>query len=166
VLLLLGITLALVAVARPVATVGEPRRGDGRAGVRRVHSMTATDVPDPARRRQGGSDHVRRPAAGHRQGGRRGLRRHRACHPTAHSDRAAVTAAIRRLTPSGQTSVGTGILSALGAVTGKPVTLAAAGAEQPDIGWYAGSAIVILSDGGRPAGPIRWSLPTSPPRPA
>lgn len=155
VLLLLGITLALVAVARPVATVGEPRReGTVVLAFDVSSSMTATDV-SPTRLDAAKAAAItfvdRQPdtvKVGVVAFGATALVTQQ---PTL--DRAAVTAAIRRLTPSGQTSVGTGILSALGAVTGKPVTLAAAGAEQPDIGWYAGSAIVILSDGEETGGP-------------
>jgi Ca-activated chloride channel family protein len=70
-------------------------------------------------------------------------------------DRAAAVAAVRRLTPSGGTSLGQGILAALGAITGRPVSLPAEGAgpTTADLGYWPSATIVIFSDGQETGGP-------------
>jgi Ca-activated chloride channel family protein len=70
-------------------------------------------------------------------------------------DHAAAVAAIRRLTPSGGTSLGQAILVALGTITGKPVSLPAEGAgpTTDDLGYWPSATIVIFSDGQETGGP-------------
>jgi Ca-activated chloride channel homolog len=70
-------------------------------------------------------------------------------------DRAAATAAIARLAPSGGTSLGQAILVALGTITGKPVSLPAADAPTTttDLGYWPSATIVIFSDGQDTGGP-------------
>ena len=82
----LALVLLFVALARPEATVPQPRRegtvilafdvsGEhGREGPR----------PEPDRRREGRGAHLRAAAAVDRAGGRRGVQRQRAGHPGAH----------------------------------------------------------------------------------
>jgi Ca-activated chloride channel family protein len=59
--------------------------------------------------------------------------------------------AINRLTPAGGTALGRGILTSLGAVTGKPITLdpeaLQAGEAQPNVKFVGSAAVVLLSDG-------------------
>jgi Ca-activated chloride channel family protein len=64
--------------------------------------------------------------------------------PTA--DHATVTAAIKRLTAGGGTSLGDAILASLSAITHKPVALGANGSI-PSIGYWPSATIVIFSDG-------------------
>jgi Ca-activated chloride channel family protein len=72
-------------------------------------------------------------------------------------DRAAVLAAVNRLHPQGDTSLGGGMLGALSAIAGKPITkLADAESgtqEESGIGYYGGTAIVLLTDGENTTGP-------------
>lgn len=66
-------------------------------------------------------------------------------------DRAAVLAAVSRLKPSGDTSLADGVLTGLSAIVGKPVKApgdAEAGTtDETAIGFHGGTAIVLLSDG-------------------
>ena len=59
--------------------------------------------------------------------------------------------AIDRLSPSGGTALGRGILTSLGAVAGKPLqinqTALEAGTSQPDVRFLGSAAIILLSDG-------------------
>ncbi|AGZ44768.1 VWA domain-containing protein [Actinoplanes friuliensis] len=68
-------------------------------------------------------------------------------------DHAAALAAIGRLSASGGTSLGQGILVALGTITGKPVSLPAEGAAPPDLGYWPSATIVVFSDGQETGGP-------------
>ena len=70
-------------------------------------------------------------------------------------DHAAAVAAIRRLTPSGGTSLGQAILVALGTITGRPVSLPAEGAgpTSDDLGYWPSATVVIFSDGQETGGP-------------
>jgi Ca-activated chloride channel family protein len=70
-------------------------------------------------------------------------------------DRAAVKAAINRLSSSGGTSLGQAILVALGAITGKPVSLPAEGAAPATgaLGYWPSATIVVFSDGQDTGGP-------------
>lgn len=64
--------------------------------------------------------------------------------PTA--DHAAATAAIGRLTVSGGTSLGSAIITALSAITGKAISVGRNGTI-PSIGYWPSATIVIFSDG-------------------
>lgn len=65
--------------------------------------------------------------------------------------KAEVTAAIKRLTPSGGTSLGQGLYTSLTAIAGKPLTIDESALESDagvvNIGFFGSSAIVLLSDG-------------------
>jgi Ca-activated chloride channel family protein len=64
--------------------------------------------------------------------------------PTA--DHATTSAAIRRLTAGGGTSIGDAILASLSAITRKTVTIGRGGSA-PDIGYWPSATIVLFSDG-------------------
>jgi Ca-activated chloride channel family protein len=64
--------------------------------------------------------------------------------PTA--DRATTSAAVRRLTAGGGTSIGDAILASLSAITRKTVTIGRNGSA-PDIGYWPSATIVLFSDG-------------------
>ncbi|MBU2669629.1 VWA domain-containing protein [Actinoplanes bogorensis] len=68
-------------------------------------------------------------------------------------DHAASLAAIGRLSAGGGTSLGQAILVGLGTITGKPVTLPAAGEPAPDLGYWPSATIVVFSDGQETGGP-------------
>lgn len=73
------------------------------------------------------------------------------------TDKAQVLAAVGRLQPSGETSLGRGILTSLSAIAGKPIVSSGdgenvAGSETP-IGYYPGTAVVLLTDGENTSGP-------------
>jgi Ca-activated chloride channel homolog len=71
------------------------------------------------------------------------------------SDKAAIKASIDRLTVTGSTSIGQGLLTSLGMISGKPIAAATRedipDADGPfagvDIGYFGSAAIVLLSDG-------------------
>jgi Ca-activated chloride channel family protein len=69
--------------------------------------------------------------------------------PTA--DHATVSAAVRRLTVGGGTSLGSAILASLSAITHKTVAVGRSGSA-PDIGYWPSATIVLLSDGQDEAG--------------
>ena len=72
-------------------------------------------------------------------------------------DRAAVLAAIDRLSPQGGTSLGQGIFNALNAIAGKAIPVDPSklqeGSSLPDIGKHPGSVVVLLTDGENTASP-------------
>ena len=71
-------------------------------------------------------------------------------------DRAAVLAAINRLQPQGDTSLGEGILGSLSAIAGRQIAApgdAETGADETPIGYYGGTAVVLLTDGEDTGGP-------------
>ena len=69
--------------------------------------------------------------------------------PTA--DHAPVSAAVRRLTAGGGTSLGDAVLASLSAITRKTVTIGRDGSV-PDIGYWPSATIVLFSDGQDEAG--------------
>ncbi|HTQ90009.1 MAG TPA: VWA domain-containing protein [Streptosporangiaceae bacterium] len=69
--------------------------------------------------------------------------------PTA--DRATASAAVRRLTTGGGTSLGDAILASLSAITHKTVTIGRDGSA-PNIGYWPSATIVLFSDGQDEAG--------------
>jgi Ca-activated chloride channel family protein len=158
-LLLTGLALLLLAIARPVASVAEPRReGTVVLAFDVSTSMAATDIR-PSRldaAKTAARRFVEKQPPSVRLGvvafGGTGVVAER---PT--TDRSAVLAAIARLAPQGDTSLGRGVLGALSAIAGKPITEvgdAETGAvtESP-IGYYGGTAIVLLTDGEDTGGP-------------
>lgn len=158
-LLLTGLALLLLAIARPVASVAEPRReGTVILAFDVSTSMAATDISptrlDAAKAAARGFVEKQPPSV--RLGvvafGGTGVVAER---PT--TDRSAVLAAIARLAPQGDTSLGRGILGSLSAIAGKPITEvgdAETGSEtESPIGYYGGTAIVLLTDGEDTGGP-------------
>lgn len=174
-LLIAALAVMLLALTRPVAAVAEPHReGTVVLAFDVSTSMGATDG-DPTRldsAKEAAAAFVQRQPADVKVGvvafGGTALVTQQ---PT--TDKDAVTAAIGRLRPEGETSLGRGIVAALGAIAGKPI----AGAETAtattgptagggtadggaggsldgvDIGYYGGTAIVLLTDGENTGGP-------------
>lgn len=154
-LFLAALVLLLTALARPEATVPQPRR-DGTVilAFDVSASMAATDLA-PTRleaAKAAARAFVERQPATVRLGvvafGGSGLVTQQ---PTA--DRTAVLAAIDRLRPDGGTALARGLQTALGAIVGRPVLVDAptgpGGVEPqgPDLGYHGSAAIVLLSDG-------------------
>ena len=179
-LVLGALALLVVALARPVASVAEPHReGTVILAFDVSTSMAATDVrPTRLGAAQAAARRfVERQPASVRIGvvafGGTGVVTQR---PT--TDRGDVLAAIDRLRAEGQTSLGGGLLVALGAIAGHPLALAdgaadasgagvgpgpgpgagagggggQAPAESP-VGYYGGTAVVLLTDGEDTGGP-------------
>ena len=159
VLLLLGVTLSLVATARPVATVPEPRRqGTIMLAIDVSNSMGADDVSptrlDVAKRvartlvdAQGPAIRIGVVAFGDASVVVQ--------QPT--TDHTTVLAAVDRLKVGGATAIGSGVLTALSAIAGAPIHLAQTPSDT-QIGWYGGTAIVVLSDGEQTGGPTPADL--------
>jgi Ca-activated chloride channel family protein len=149
----------LLALARPFADVAEPRReGTVVLAFDVSTSMAAEDVK-PTR-----LDSAKAAAAGFVEKqpstvkigvvafGGSGII---AQQPT--TDKAEVMASVNRLSPQGDTSLGRGILSSLSAIAGKPIVSngdsEAGSADETPIGYYGGTAIVLLTDGENTSGP-------------
>lgn len=158
-LLLTALAVMLLALARPVAAVAEPRReGTVILAFDVSTSMAAKDV-SPTRldsAKAAAKGFVEKQPSTVKIGvvafGGTGLI---AQQPT--TDKAAVLAAVGRLTPQGDTSLGRGILSSLSAIAGKPIqsggdSESGTGTETP-IGYYGGTAVVLLTDGENTSGP-------------
>jgi Ca-activated chloride channel family protein len=79
--------------------------------------------------------------------------------PTA--DHTTASAAVRRLTPGGGTSLGDAVLASLSAITSRTVTIGRDGSA-PDIGYWPSATIVLFSDGQDEAGAADTSPGTSP----
>lgn len=160
-LYLLALTVLAVALARPEATVAEPRReGTIILGFDVSNSMLAKDL-------EGASGQTRLQAA--QTAARAFVERQPASirlgvvafgdngiivqQPT--TDRTAVTAALDRLTVQGGTSLGRGIQASLSAIAGRTVELqesqegidGSGDSGAQDIGRFSNAAVVLLSDG-------------------
>jgi Ca-activated chloride channel family protein len=154
-----ALTLMLLALARPVASVGEPRReGTVILAFDVSTSMAAKDV-EPTRldaAKAAAKGFIEKQPSSIKMGvvafGGTGLVTQQ---PT--TDKAQVLAAVNRLSPQGNTALGRGILSSLSAIAGKPLTVAkdteGGSAGETPIGYYAGTAIVMLTDGENTDGP-------------
>jgi Ca-activated chloride channel homolog len=154
-LLLVAFVLLVTALARPEATVPQPRReGTVILAFDVSASMAATDVA-PTRMeaaKAAARDFVQRQPDSVLVGivafGGTGL-----VTQEATADRTSVLAAIDRLTPQGGTGLAGGLQTALSAVVGRPVRVdasAAAGSVEPlreDLGYHGSAAIVLISDG-------------------
>jgi Ca-activated chloride channel family protein len=157
-LLVGAFAVLVVAMARPVAAVAEPHReGTVVLAFDVSNSMAATDVR-PSRldaAKAAARTFVAKQPPSVRIAvvafGGTGLVTQR---PT--TDRAAVLAAVARLEPQGDTSLADGILGGLSAIAGKPVRAPAdteSGAtDETPIGYYGGTAIVLLTDGENTSG--------------
>jgi Ca-activated chloride channel homolog len=152
-LFLVALILLVTALARPEATVPQPRReGTVILAFDVSASMAATDVT-PTRMeaaKTAARAFVDRQPSTVKIGvvafGGTGL-----VTQEATDDRGAVIAAIDRLAPQGGTGLGRGLLTSLGAIVGRPVQVAAEGNSVepvgPDLGYHGSAAIVLLSDG-------------------
>ncbi|WP_406829500.1 VWA domain-containing protein [Pedococcus sp. KACC 23699] len=151
VLMLAALTVLLVSLARPTASVAEPRReGTVVLAFDISTSMAAKDI-SPTRleaAKAAARTFVQRQPSDIRIGvvafGDSALVSQQ---PT--EDRTQVLGAINRLTPQGATAVGRGIVSSLSAIAGKPIEVGSepGAADQVEIGYYRSAAIVLLSDG-------------------
>jgi Ca-activated chloride channel homolog len=153
-LFMLALTLLVVACSRPMATVKLPhRQATVVLDIDVSNSMLATDVK-PSRigaAERVAKDFVRRQAPGVRIGvvafGEGAVI---VQPPTL--DHSAVMQAIDHLSVGGGTSLGSGIIASLEAISGKtikvnPAELAQDASREVNIGYYGGSTIVLLSDG-------------------
>lgn len=167
VLLGAAFTLMLLALARPVATVAEPRReGTVILAFDVSTSMAARDTKGPAPTRledakAAARGFVDKAPPSIRMGvvafGGSGLV---AQQPT--TDKNQVLSAISRLSPQGNTAIGRGILTSLGAIAGKAINVAdsteGGSPDETPIGYYGGTAIVMLTDGENMEGPAPLKL--------
>ena len=148
-----GLTVLVVALARPTATVKTPRReATVIVTIDVSNSMTATDVK-PSRldaAKAAANAFVQQQPSEVRIGvvafGGNALL---VQPPTlAHAD---AVKAIERLSPGGATSLGQGLLTSLDAIAGKTLSIdeqaLASDSGQLNIGYYGASSIVLLSDG-------------------
>ncbi|HEX6057258.1 MAG TPA: VWA domain-containing protein [Intrasporangium sp.] len=158
-LLVAALVVLVVAMTRPVAAVAEPRReGTVVLAFDVSTSMSATDIK-PTRleaAKAAARQFIDKQPPSVRLGvvafGGTGLVTER---PT--TDKSAVLAAVNRLDAQGETSLGGGLLGALSAIAGRPVTNVATSESgsnaESDIGYYGGTSIVLLTDGENTTGP-------------
>jgi Ca-activated chloride channel family protein len=154
-----ALVLLFAALARPQATVAEPRReGTVVLAFDVSSSMGAKDV-EPSRMeaaKAAARAFVQKQPAAIRLAvvafGQSGVI---ARQPTV--DHAAVLAAIDRLSPEGGTALGRGIQTSLSAIAGKTVRLDPPSefpeATGQDLGYYGSAAVILLSDGENTDGP-------------
>jgi Ca-activated chloride channel family protein len=157
-LFLAALTLLLLGLARPQATIAEPRReGTVVLAFDTSGSMAADDLRPTrmAAAKAAARTFVERQPATIRVGvvafGESGLITQQ---PT--TDRALVLNAIDRLSPTGGTALGRGIQTSLSAIAGRTVRLddpEVAANDSSDVGYYGSSAVVLLSDGENTDGP-------------
>ena len=158
-LLIGALTVLILAVTRPVATVAEPHREGTVVLAFDVSNSMAADDVKPTRLAAAQSAArafvVKQPASVRIAVvafGGTGVVTQR---PT--TDKQAVLAAVARLRPQGETSVSNGILGGLSAIAGKPIRAPgdseAGDADGTPIGYYGGTAIVLLTDGENTSGP-------------
>ena len=152
-LLIAALAVLVLSLTRPVASVAEPHReGTVVLAFDVSNSMAAKDVK-PSRldaAKAAARGFVEKQPASVRIAvvafGSTALVTQR---PT--DDRAAVLAAVARLKPAGDTSLGDGVLGGLSAIVGKPVKAPrdaeAGAADETPIGYHGGTAIVLLTDG-------------------
>ncbi|GAA1775945.1 VWA domain-containing protein [Luedemannella helvata] len=152
-----ALTLLLLGVARPEATVAVPRpSGTVILAFDVSNSMTADDVAPTrlAAAQSAAAGFVRGQPASVDIGvvafDRGALT---TLQPTNRHDEA--LAAINRLRPAGGTSLGQAILAGLTAIVGRPVGLPdpSGATPSPDLGYHGAATIVVLSDGEDTGGP-------------
>ncbi len=154
-----ALTLMLLALARPVASVAEPRREGTVVLAFDVSTSMAAKDAEPSRldsAKAAARGFVDKQPSSIRVGvvafGGNALVTQQ---PT--TDKAQVLAAINRLAPQGNTAIGRGLLTSLSAIAGKPLTVAddteGGRAGETPIGYYGGTAIVMLTDGENSDGP-------------
>lgn len=150
---LAGLTLLLFALARPQTSVSTPRReGTVILAFDVSNSMLATDLKPTriAAAKTAARSFIDRQPESVEVGivafsdGALITRQ-----PT--KDKAALRAAIDRLTPQGGTSLGQGIFTSLNAIAGKAIAIDVDSLRENldniDIGYYGSAAVVLLSDG-------------------
>lgn len=152
-LLLAALALLLVSLARPQATVAEPRReGTVILAFDVSTSMSATDLRPS--RMEAAKSAARRFVEGQPSSIRIGVVAFGESgvvtqQPT--TSRTDVLAAIDRLAPQGGTSVGRAILTSLSAIAGRAVLAGedptTSELDSADIGYYGSAAVVLLTDG-------------------
>jgi Ca-activated chloride channel family protein len=154
-----ALVLLFTALARPQATVAEPRRqGTVVLAFDVSSSMGAKDV-EPSRMeaaKAAARAFVQKQPATIRLAvvafGQSGVISRQ---PT--DDHAAVLAAIDRLSPQGGTALGRGIQTSLSAIAGRTVQLDAPSASPEatgqNLGYYGSAAVILLSDGENTDGP-------------
>jgi Ca-activated chloride channel homolog len=157
-LLLAALAVLVVALSRPVAAIAQPNREGTVVLAFDVSGSMAADDVRPTRldaAKAAARGFVERQPASVRIGvvafGGTALVTAR---PT--DDRDAVLRAINRLQPQGDTSLGQGILGSLSAIAGRPVTApgdAETSTDETPIGYYGGTAVVLLTDGEDMGGP-------------
>ena len=158
VLLVAALAVMLLALSRAVAAVAEPRReGTVILAFDVSTSMAAKDM-QPTRldaAKAAAKGFVDKQPATVKIGvvafGGNGIV---AQQPTTDKDQ--VLASVNRLTPQGETSLGRGILTSLSAIAGKPIVSngdSEQGGGETPIGYYGGTAIVLLTDGENTSGP-------------
>ena len=157
-LLVAALAVMLHALTRPTAAIAEPRReGTVILAFDVSTSMAAKDV-QPTRldsAKAAAKGFVEKQPATVKIGvvafGGNGII---AQQPT--TDKAQVLASVNRLEPQGDTSLGRGILTSLSAIAGKPIVSngdTEQGGDETPIGYYGGTAIVLLTDGENTSGP-------------
>jgi Ca-activated chloride channel family protein len=158
-LLIGALTVLILALTRPVAAVAEPHlEGTVVLAFDVSNSMAADDIKPTrlAAAQSAARTFIAKQPASVRIAvvafGGTGVITQR---PT--TDKQAVLAAVNRLKPQGETSISNGILTGLSAIAGKPIHAPGDSeggnpAETP-IGFYAGTAIVLLTDGENTTGP-------------
>jgi len=158
-LFLAALSALVVALARPMTTVRTPREvGTAIVALDISNSMRATDVK-PSRisvAKSAARAFVRRQPAAVRVGvvvfgdGAVVVQN----PTTAHAD---AIAAINHVSVGGATSVGQGLVTALEAIAGKRITIDENALQNDagsvDVGYYGGTAILVLSDGENTNGP-------------
>jgi Ca-activated chloride channel family protein len=153
-----ALAVMLLALTRPTAAIAEPRReGTVILAFDVSTSMGAEDVK-PTRldsAKAAAKGFVEKQPATVKIGvvafGGNGII---AQQPT--TDKAQVLASVNRLEPQGDTSLGRGILTSLSAIAGKPIVSngdSEQGGGETPIGYYGGTAIVLLTDGENTSGP-------------
>ena len=161
---LMGITMLLLAIARPQTSRSIPRReGTVILAFDVSNSMRATDLKPTrmAAAKEAARTFVEKQPVSIKIGvvafSNGGVVTQR---PT--NDKRAILAAINRLTPQGATSLGQGIFTAISAIAGKPLAIdpakLAGGIDDlekgaVDIGYFGSAAVVLLSDGENTSNP-------------
>jgi Ca-activated chloride channel family protein len=164
ILLVAALAVMLLALSRPVAAVAEPRReGTVILAFDVSTSMAAKDM-QPSRldaAKAAAKGFVDKQPSTVKIGvvafGGNGI-----IAQTPTTDKDQVLAAMNRLQPQGDTSLGQGILTSLSAIAGKPIvsngdTENGSNGETP-VGYYNGTAVVLLTDGENTSGPDPTNL--------
>jgi Ca-activated chloride channel homolog len=156
-LFLAALTLLLVGVARPQATVAVPRlTGTVMLAFDVSNSMAAKDVtPTRLAAAQAAAIGFVRAQPDTVDIGVIAFGQGALVTQLPTNDHEEAVAAINRLTVAGGTSLGHAILAALSAIVGRPVGLPdpSAGAPPADLGYWGSATIVLVSDGEDTGGP-------------